>query len=113
MLEYFLFFLFNVSISFLFALRPEELSAAIAPLWDESHGDRQNELVVIGRHMDRMKVEAALQACLLTDEELKAAPVETWEKVRAFDLLVFYAVQLLLIPTPPISYFTHALFKIY
>jgi hypothetical protein len=113
MLGYFLFFLFNVSISFLFALRPEGLSAAIAPLWDESHGDRQNELVVIGRHMDRMKVEAALQACLLTDEELKAAPVETWEKVRAFDLLVFYAVQLLLIPTPPISYFTHALFKIY
>lgn len=69
-------------------IRPEGLSEAIAPLWDESHGDRQNELVVIGRHMNRNKVEAALQACLLTDEEFAAAPVETWEKVRAVKALI-------------------------
>jgi hypothetical protein len=58
---------------------PEGLSDAITPLWDETHGDRQTEVVVIGRHMDHERVEAVLRSCVLTDDELAASPPETWE----------------------------------
>lgn len=45
----------------------------------EPFGDRETELVVIGHSMDKSKVEAALQKCLLTEEELKEG-IEGWEK---------------------------------
>ena len=48
---------------------PEELHELIKPLWHEPHGDRQQELVMIGLHMQREEVEQALAECLLTDEE--------------------------------------------
>ena len=35
--------------------------------------------MVIGRKMDRQRVEAALRSCVLTDIELAAWPPETWE----------------------------------
>lgn len=59
---------------------PESLSDAIMPLWDETHGDRQTELVLIGRHMDRERVEATLKSCVLSDDEFAASPPEKWEK---------------------------------
>ena len=38
--------------------------------WDDEVGDRRTELVVIGRGMDEDAVRAALEDCLLTDDEL-------------------------------------------
>merc|ERR1711971_53624 len=40
-----------------------------AGLWQEPHGDRAQELVVIGKDLDRPAVEARLDACLLTEDE--------------------------------------------
>ena len=45
--------------------------------WEEPWGDRQQELVLIGMGMDEAALTAALDACLLTDDEL-AAGVESW-----------------------------------
>jgi G3E family GTPase len=39
--------------------------------WDPVHGDRMNEIVFIGVHLDAEKVEASLEACLLTSEEME------------------------------------------
>lgn len=39
--------------------------------WDEIHGDRMTELVMIGIDMNQKEVEAALDLCLLTDKEMK------------------------------------------
>ncbi|TLS52359.1 GTP-binding protein [Paenibacillus antri] len=38
--------------------------------WDDVHGDRQTELVLIGIDMDREAIEVELDGCLLTDEEM-------------------------------------------
>ncbi|WP_379137184.1 GTP-binding protein [Paenibacillus sp. sgz500958] len=38
--------------------------------WDGQWGDRMNEVVFIGIGMDRSGIEAALEVCLLTDEEM-------------------------------------------
>ena len=51
-------------------LWPETLEDDIKPRWHEEHGDRQTELVVIGRHLDHRAAEAAIHACLLTDAEM-------------------------------------------
>lgn len=48
---------------------PPGLSEAIDPLWHEPYGDRQNELVVIGRNMNADIVKDILNSCLLTDQE--------------------------------------------
>jgi G3E family GTPase len=42
--------------------------------WDDEVGDRRTELVVIGRGMDEDAVGAALEDCLLTDEERDLDP---------------------------------------
>ncbi len=47
------------------------------PLW----GDRRSEVVFIGVQMDKVKVEAALDACLLTPDEMDLGPAG-W---RCFD----------------------------
>jgi G3E family GTPase len=39
-------------------------------LWDDQFGDRMNELVMIGIDMDQSEVEASLDKCLLTDDEM-------------------------------------------
>jgi G3E family GTPase len=48
----------------------EELTR-IESLWDQEFGDRQQELVVIGQNVDREKLERLIDACLLTETELK------------------------------------------
>lgn len=59
-------------------MSPEEQQMAFADdptlkqRWDEQYGDRQTELVIIGLHLDREAIEAQLDACLLTDEEMQA-----------------------------------------
>lgn len=56
---------------------PTGLSDAITPLWHEPYGDRQNELVVIGRYMDVDQIREAFKSCLLTDEEYALGP-DVW-----------------------------------
>ena len=38
--------------------------------WDSQHGDRRTELVCIGRALDHEAARCALEACLLTPEEM-------------------------------------------
>ena len=51
---------------------PEGLAEDLkgSTLWDGEHGDRQSELVCIGQQLDHAAAAAALEACLLTDEEM-------------------------------------------
>ncbi|WP_431027838.1 GTP-binding protein [Lysinibacillus sp. LZ02] len=44
---------------------------AMQAKWDEQFGDRMTELVLIGMDMVREDIERELDACLLTDEEMK------------------------------------------
>ena len=46
-------------------------------VWEEPWGDRRQELVVIGRHLNAQQLESLLQQCLLTDSEMKLGP-KTW-----------------------------------
>lgn len=48
---------------------PEGLAEAILPLWHEPFGDRQNEVVVIGKSMDIEAVKGFFLSCTLTDDE--------------------------------------------
>ena len=56
---------------------PENLERDIAPLWDALYGDRQQELVVIGKGLDENAVRALLDDCLLRDNEMSGGP-EAW-----------------------------------
>lgn len=40
--------------------------------WDKVFGDRFNELVLIGQHLDKAVVEAQLNSCLCTEKEINA-----------------------------------------
>jgi len=42
----------------------------IMKAWDHTWGDRRNEIVIIGQHLDRKQVEGELKACLLTEKEI-------------------------------------------
>lgn len=50
----------------------------IDQLNDNRYGDRRQELVFIGVHLDKEKVEEKLNACLVTDEEYEAGR-DLWE----------------------------------
>ena len=56
--------------------RRESYRGSRDPDWDEEYGDRRTRLVVIGRGMDSGAVEASLDACLCTDEELDAESLD-------------------------------------
>ncbi len=53
----------------------EEECQSILADFAEPYGDRRQELVFIGIDMDRQTIEAELNDCLLTDEELVCGPV--------------------------------------
>lgn len=38
--------------------------------WDPVHGDRMSEIVIIGIDMNHTEIEASLDHCLLTEEEM-------------------------------------------
>ncbi len=46
--------------------------AELEELWDETWGDRRQELVIIGQDLDEATVTKALDTCLLTDKEMQA-----------------------------------------
>ena len=52
---------------------PEDASvrAEIDRAWKEGVGDRRQEIVFIGLHLDRNALESGLNACLLTNEEMR------------------------------------------
>lgn len=59
--------------------------------WDNTFGDRKNEIVLIGQDMNEEKIKAALDACLLTHEELetqhwKSGFEDEWPIQRAYAL---------------------------
>lgn len=56
---------------------PEHL-AAIESKCEGAYGDRRQEIVFIGQELDESAAKAALDLCLLTDDELSAGP-EAWK----------------------------------
>lgn len=52
--------------------------------WREPHGDRRQELVIIGIGLDRQSLCDALDACLLTDAEMSGGPREWIELADPF-----------------------------
>jgi G3E family GTPase len=51
-----------------------EARTEIEEQWQEPYGDRRQELVVIGQHLDQARLTAALDAALLTDLEFATGP---------------------------------------
>lgn len=58
-----------------------EMIAEIESIWDEQTGDRRQELVIIGQHLNQELLTEALDQCLLTQSELKSGP-ESWETLE-------------------------------
>ncbi len=56
----------------------EAFAEEIEEVWCEPFGDRRTELVLIGQHLDRAGILAALEECCLSDEELEAGPA-VWD----------------------------------
>ena len=56
---------------------------SIVAKWDVLTGDCRQEIVFIGQRIDWMKLEAELDACLLTSKEVEQP--ETWETLESAD----------------------------
>jgi G3E family GTPase len=54
--------------------------AMVKDLWLEPYGDRRQEMVFIGVDMDEAAIRHSLDACLLTDAEMKGGP-KAWAKL--------------------------------
>ncbi len=59
--------------------------------WDKDFQDRKNEIVIIGIEIDTKKIKSELEACLLTEEELKksdwkAGCEDDWPVIRVTPL---------------------------
>eukprot|EP00977_Amphora_coffeiformis_P005843 scaffold1225_cov164-Amphora_coffeaeformis.AAC.19 len=59
---------------------PETLEEAIAPLWHEPYGDRQQEIVWIGQSLDVAAMTQVLNDCLVSDNDFEAGP-EAWNQI--------------------------------
>ena len=59
---------------------PENLERDIAPLWHKVHGDRQQEIVIIGQSLDRAAVTLALDECLVSEAETEQGQ-EAWNVI--------------------------------
>lgn len=57
-----------------------EYRGYILEKWQEPFGDMRQELVFIGQHLDEARIRAALDACLLSEEEL-AAGRDYWQSL--------------------------------
>ncbi|MDP2716505.1 zinc metallochaperone GTPase ZigA [Rheinheimera sp.] len=57
-----------------------ELQEAIMQSWAEPYGDRRQQLVFIGRQLDKTTMLAQLEACLLTDAELEPGE-QQWQQL--------------------------------
>lgn len=57
----------------------EESFQLIKSRWQEPYGDRQQELVIIGMHMDKAEINKGFDACLLTEAEI-ALGMQAWLK---------------------------------
>ncbi|MEM6959112.1 MAG: zinc metallochaperone GTPase ZigA, partial [Myxococcota bacterium] len=60
---------------------PEGSGPDSRPDWHARYGDRTQQLVFIGQHMDEAAMRARLDACLL-DPEIAAANSRTWASLR-------------------------------
>eukprot|EP00580_Thalassiosira_gravida_P019206 CAMPEP_0201658390 /NCGR_PEP_ID=MMETSP0494-20130426/1280_1 /ASSEMBLY_ACC=CAM_ASM_000839 /TAXON_ID=420259 /ORGANISM="Thalassiosira gravida, Strain GMp14c1" /LENGTH=1004 /DNA_ID=CAMNT_0048135371 /DNA_START=191 /DNA_END=3205 /DNA_ORIENTATION=- len=61
---------------------PPNLEEAIAPLWKEPYGDRQQEMVIIGQQLDQEAITNALDSCLLSEDEM-ARGQDVWNEMAA------------------------------
>lgn len=52
-----------------------------AGYWNPKYGDRSQELVLIGIHLDKPAIRAGLEKCLLTDAEFAEGPV-AWRELE-------------------------------
>jgi G3E family GTPase len=68
----------------------EEERNLIEANWEEPYGDRVNEIVFIGRKIDRSPIEAMLQSCELSPQEIGLGedywssfvdPFPTWNRI--------------------------------
>ena len=60
--------------------------------WDEYVGDCRQELVFIGQHIDWNQLQAALDDCLLTDEEIALS--DGWNTLEGYEQFDAAAVQI-------------------
>ena len=58
-------------------LQDEDMMADIKKNWQDPYGDRRQELVLIGTHIDKEALKQRLDACLLTDDEYQLGP-DAW-----------------------------------
>lgn len=69
----------------------ELVKSSIKAVWDPIYGDRRNELIFIGRHINKDKLLKSLEECLLSDDEFEKGdakwktmfkdPFTKWKKV--------------------------------
>jgi G3E family GTPase len=62
---------------------PEDTAwrAAIAGNWDPVYGDRRQEIVFIGAHLDEGDLRRRLDACLVGDVDATTMDVESWRRL--------------------------------
>ena len=78
-------------------LDDEEVDEYVVRTWHPEWGDRRQEIVFIGIEMRRLTIEASLDACLLTEDEMVSGPANwlgyhdpfpAWDYIDAPDAIV-------------------------